>query len=143
MDSTSAKTLGIVDYVLFGFVLLISSVIGIYFGFRHRKKMTSSEYLLANKSISWVPIFVSLVVSFFSSVGVMGLTANMYSTGVTFAVHAFAFIIPITLNAEVFTPIFRRLQLVSVNEVNYCLFYHKNLPWAGVFTRFSMNRLAI
>lgn len=110
------KTLGLIDYIIFGFILLASSVIGIYFGYKHRKKMTASEYLLANKSVSWFPIFVSLTVSFFSSVGVMGITANVYSTGVTFGLHLFAFIMPIALNAEVFAPIFRRLQLVSVNE---------------------------
>ena len=111
-------TIGIVDYVIFGLFLLASSVIGIYFGYKHRKQMTSAEYLLASRSVSWIPICISLVVSFFSSVGIMGITANIYMTGVTFALHVFSFLVPIVLNAEVFAPIFRKLELVSVNNVS-------------------------
>ena len=80
----AVKSMGVVDYVIFALLLLVSSVIGIYFGYKHRKQMTSAEYLLASKSVSWFPISVSLIVSFFSSVGVMGITANMFVHGVTF-----------------------------------------------------------
>ena len=73
-----SKSMGAVDYVIFALLLMASSVIGIYFGYKHRKQMTSAEYLLASRSVSWIPICISLVVSFFSSVGVMGITANMY-----------------------------------------------------------------
>ena len=111
-------TIGVVDYVIFGLLLMVSSAIGIYFGFRQRKQMTSAEYLLASKSLSWFPICISLVVSFFSSVGVMGITANIYMTGITFGLHAFSFLVPIILNAEIFTPIFRHQELVSVNNVS-------------------------
>ena len=113
----SSKTIGAVDYVIFGCLLLASSVIGIYFGYKHRKQMTSDEYLLASRNISWLPICISLVVSFFSSVGVMGYTGNMYVHGITFGLGIFSLIIPIMINAEMFAPIFRELKLISVNEV--------------------------
>ena len=111
------KSIGAIDYVIFCLLLLSSSVIGIYFGYRHRKRMTSDEYLLASRSISWIPICVSMVVSLFSSVGVMGITANMYVHGVTFGLQGFSSIVSLTLSAECFAPIFRRLKLISVNEV--------------------------
>ena len=79
--------------------------------------MTSDEYLLASRSISWIPICISLVVSFVSSVGVMGITANMYVNDVTFGLRVLCLIFPLTLSAECFAPIFRRLKLISVNEV--------------------------
>ena len=112
------QQIGAVDYVIFALLLLASSVIGIFFGYKHRKQMTSAEYLLASKNVSWIPICISLVVSFFSSVGIMGITANIYMTGVTFALHCLSFFVPIVLNAEIFAPLFRRLELVSVNNVS-------------------------
>ena len=115
----SSKSMGAVDYVIFVLLLLASSVIGIYFGYKHRKQMTSAEYLLASRSVSWIPICISLVVSFFSSVGVMGTTANMYVHGITFGLGFLGLLAPIMLNAEIFAPIFRELNLISVNEVRH------------------------
>ena len=114
-----SKSMGAVDYVIFALLLMASSVIGIYFGYKHRKQMTSAEYLLASRSVSWIPICISLVVSFFSSVGVMGITANMYVHGTTFGFGLLGLFVPIMLSAEIFAPIFRELNLISVNEVRH------------------------
>jgi len=126
---------GVVDYILFGATLVLSSVIGIYLAIKHRKASSSAEYLLASRSLPWFPIFVSLVASFFSAVAVMGFPAQVYSTGVTFSLHTVCFLLPICLCAEVLTPMFRNLSVISVNEylelrystgVRYlgCFFFH-------------------
>ena len=118
----AVKSMGAVDYVIFVLLLLASSVIGLYFGYKHRKMMNSAEYLLASKSLSWIPISISIVVSFFSSVGVMGITANMYTHGITFGFRLLGLLVPIIVNAEIIAPIFRELNLISVNEVSHFLF---------------------
>lgn len=118
-DDESRRYFGVVDYIIFSLILLISTVIGIYFAWKTRKRETSpTEYLLAGRDVSWFPIFVSLVVSFFSPVGVMGVTAQVYATGITFGFQMLSFIFPIALNVVVFAPLFRNLQLISANEVN-------------------------
>lgn len=114
------KHWAVLDYVVFGLIVILSCVIGIFFGFKHRKKMTASEYLIANRSLSWFPLCISMVASFFSSITVIGFVSQVYLTGVTFAFQAFAFLPPIILAAEVFVPLFRRLELTSVNEVGSC-----------------------
>ena len=118
----NSKSMGAVDYVIFALLLLASSVIGIYFGYKHRKQMTSAEYLLASRSVSWIPICISLVVSFFSSVGIMGITANMFVHGITFGLGFLGLIVPMTISAEIFAPLFRQLKLISVNEVQFLCF---------------------
>lgn len=112
------KYFGIIDYVIFAATLLLSSFIGIFLGCKQQKMGAPSEYLLASKSIPWFPIFISMVASFFSAIGVMGIPAQIHTSGITFSLQVLAFLLPIILCAEVFTPIFRRLDLVSVNEVN-------------------------
>lgn len=125
---------GLVDYIIFGLTLLLSFVVGVYHAIRHRANLSSAEYLLAS-NLSWFPIFVSMTASFFSAVGVLGIPAHIYTSGITFGLHSFSFILPIILCAEVMTPIFRNLNLVSVNEylelrfsrgVRYlgCIFFH-------------------
>lgn len=110
------SSFGLADYLIFSATLLLSSVIGIYHAIRSRKKLSTEEYVLASKSIAWFPIFVSMAASFFSAVGVMGYPAQIYSSGITFSLTLFNFLFPITLCAEVVGPLFRKLQLVSVNQ---------------------------
>ena len=105
-----------VDFVIFALMLLISSVIGIFFAWRHRKLISTEDYLLANRQMSWFPVCVSMVASFFSAIGVMGIPSQIYTTGITFGLNFFAFIPPIAFCAEVLTPIYRKLNLTSVNE---------------------------
>lgn len=49
------------DYILFGLMLFISAVIGIYFGFFAKKQSTSKEYLMGGKEMKVLPIAISLV----------------------------------------------------------------------------------
>lgn len=49
-----------VDYVVFVFMLAISAVVGVYWGFM-KKQMTQSDYLLGGRNMKVVPVSMSLV----------------------------------------------------------------------------------
>lgn len=49
------------EYVVFVLMLVISAGIGIYYGFVSRKKNTTSEFLMASKSMSTFPAAMSLI----------------------------------------------------------------------------------
>lgn len=53
-------TFGWTDYTLFVFLLGISMVIGVYFGF-FKKQDSTTEYLLGGKTMSFFPISMSLI----------------------------------------------------------------------------------
>lgn len=54
----------LLDYVLFVGMLLLSTIIGIYYGFLARTKQnTVKEYLLGGKTMHIIPISVSLIAS--------------------------------------------------------------------------------
>ena len=51
-----------VDYSVFGLMLLLSSLIGIYFAFFAKQKQnTTSEYLMGSKKMGVFPISMSLI----------------------------------------------------------------------------------
>jgi len=52
---------GWMDSSLFILMLVLSTLIGIYFGFWGKKEESPHEYLLAGKSMSTLPVAVSLV----------------------------------------------------------------------------------
>lgn len=50
------------DYILFGIMLFLSSMIGIYFAFFAKKKQTTtSEYLMGGRTMGIFPISMSLI----------------------------------------------------------------------------------
>lgn len=54
----------IADYAVFILLLVVSSLIGIYYGFiAKRKQDNTAEYLLGGKQLTLFPISISLVVS--------------------------------------------------------------------------------
>lgn len=54
-------TFGWTDYTLFGGLLGVSVLIGIYFGFFSTKQDNTTEYLLGGKTMSFLPISMSLI----------------------------------------------------------------------------------
>jgi hypothetical protein len=49
------------DILIFVLMLALSTLIGVYFGFWGKKEDSPHEYLLAGKSMSTLPVAVSLV----------------------------------------------------------------------------------
>ena len=50
-----------IDYVLFGGMLALSAMIGVYYGFIAKQKQNSTaEYLLGSKKMSIWPVAISL-----------------------------------------------------------------------------------
>lgn len=49
-----------VDYVVFVFMLAISGLVGIYWGF-FKKQTTQNDYLLGGRNMKVVPVAMSLV----------------------------------------------------------------------------------
>lgn len=49
------------DYAFFALMLLLSTLIGIYFGCFGKKQSTANEYLLGGKSMNTFPVSMSLI----------------------------------------------------------------------------------
>jgi solute carrier family 5 (sodium-coupled monocarboxylate transporter), member 8/12 len=67
-----------VNYVVFGAMLAISTLIGVYFGFISKKKQdTTVEYLLGGKEMSFFPIAASLIASHISGATFLAVPAEV------------------------------------------------------------------
>ncbi|KAM3924796.1 sodium-coupled monocarboxylate transporter 1-like [Leptodactylus fuscus] len=104
------------DYVVFALMLLISAVIGIYYAFAGRKQKTSQDFLMGGRSMSAVPVALSLTASFMSAVTVLGTPAEVYRFGAMFSVVGIAYAIVVLISSEVFLPVFYRLGITSTYE---------------------------
>ena len=59
----------IIDYIVFAGTIIISVGIGIYFAIAGRKKDNNDEYLMGGRSMPIIPVAISLLVSFLSTIG--------------------------------------------------------------------------
>lgn len=72
---------GVVDYVIFGLLLLFSSCVGFFYAYRDRRNITMETYHLGNKDIAVLPVSVSLSVTILGAQTLLGLPAEVYSFG--------------------------------------------------------------
>ncbi|XP_038077160.1 sodium-coupled monocarboxylate transporter 2-like [Patiria miniata] len=102
------------DYIVCGGMLLASLAIGLYYGLSGDRQRTSSEYILANRQMSFLPATLSLIASFSSGISVQGIPADVYYHGPMLI----WFMLPMTLGAVLsmlfFMPMYYRLGMTSV-----------------------------
>lgn len=73
----TAQQFSIANYFVFGGMLTLSTLIGVYFGFFAKKKPnTTKEYLLGGKSINFFPIAASLIASHLSGATFLAVPAG-------------------------------------------------------------------
>uniref|UniRef100_A0A674ILJ5 Solute carrier family 5 member 8 n=1 Tax=Terrapene triunguis TaxID=2587831 RepID=A0A674ILJ5_9SAUR len=104
------------DYVVFGAMLLVSAVIGVYYAFAGGGQQTSKDFLMGGRSMSALPVALSLTASFMSAVTVLGTPAEIYLYGAIFCIFAITYFLVVVISAEVFLPVFYRLGITSTYE---------------------------
>jgi len=105
------------DYVVFGLVLAIASVIGLFYGCTGNKQNSTAEFLMAGRSMSVLPVALSLLASFMSAILLLGTPAEIVVYGTQYWMICICYFFVIPLAAYVFIPVFYRLQVTSVFEV--------------------------
>ena len=106
------------DWVVFILVLCISMGIGVFHAFTGGKQKSNSEYFLGDRSMRLFPVTLSILVSFLSSVLILGYPAEMYNQGTPMWFNAIGMALGAIVAALLFVPLFHPLKLTSVNEVS-------------------------
>uniref|UniRef100_A0A1I8I2K6 Sodium-coupled monocarboxylate transporter 1 n=3 Tax=Macrostomum lignano TaxID=282301 RepID=A0A1I8I2K6_9PLAT len=110
------RTMHWVDYVVFSLFLSVSLGIGIYFAFAGDRQRTAKEFLTGNRSLSLVPVAVSILVSFTSAILILGAPAELYLNGTMYLLYTIGKVIAIILASLIFVPLFYPLKLTSSFE---------------------------
>lgn len=73
--------------------------------------------MLADRSMSAIPVAFSLMASFMSAITILGVSKENYSFGTQFVVVNVAYILSTPIVCYLYLPVFFRLQNTSVYEV--------------------------
>ncbi|EEB16190.1 sodium/iodide cotransporter, putative [Pediculus humanus corporis] len=124
-DDEIRKYFGWEDYTVFGGMLLVSAGIGVYHGFSFKKKKndvdsvengSAKEFLTASGKMSTLPVALSMLASFLSSITLMGQPAEVYLYGPGLWLIGIAFLPILPVLIFLCVPFFRNLNVTSAYE---------------------------
>ncbi|KAK6195839.1 hypothetical protein SNE40_001184 [Patella caerulea] len=119
------------DYIVFVTTIAISIGIGIYYAFAGSKMGTTSEYLVGSRSMKIIPVTLSLMVSFESSIMMLGFPAEVYTHGMMFWFTCFGFGFTMLIGSRLIVPLIHPLKITSVYEYLELRFKSKTVRTIG------------
>lgn|SRR6218665_325217 len=118
MSSTETVRFHWVDYLMLCATLVMSCLVGIYYGIKGRKKSTVDDYLMAGRNMSIFPVSFSIFVSTVSSISFIGDPVEVYYYGGIYWLLSIGIMTGLPIIAHYFAPILYRMRLTSVYEVS-------------------------
>lgn len=112
--SSAKQTFAFADYVAFSLTVLASVGIGIYFAFVGRKKNTTLNYFLGDRKLKYGPVALSLVVTFQSSIMLLGFPAEVYLFGYMICLFNIGQCAAIYISTLIVVPLIYPLKITSV-----------------------------
>ncbi|XP_043603130.1 sodium-coupled monocarboxylate transporter 1-like [Bombus pyrosoma] len=105
-----------VDYMVLAAMLVISCLIGTFYGFFAKKQETSQDFLLGGSSMGTLPMAMSLAASFITAIELLGNPAEMYEQGTQFWMTCLSFILVVPITSCLYLPVYMKLRLTSSYE---------------------------
>ncbi|XP_045162434.2 sodium-coupled monocarboxylate transporter 2-like [Mercenaria mercenaria] len=122
MSVRKESTFSAADYVVFVGTLLVSFSIGVFFAIWERKKNTPTDYFLAGRNFNTLPVALSFIVTFQSSLMIIGVPAEGYAYGMKMLYYVVGVITAYIFAGIFIVPVFHPLRLTSVYEYFYLRF---------------------
>ncbi|KAJ8319545.1 hypothetical protein KUTeg_002893 [Tegillarca granosa] len=126
----------VADYIVIAVFLAICMVIGIYHGFRGKKRQTPEYYLLGNRHLQLFPVAISFFVTYQSAISLMGVPAEIYNYGLMIAWVYLGVCTSLLLSTFTIVPLIHPLRITSAFEYLELRFHSRAVRLLG--TGFSM-----
>jgi len=102
------------NYVIFAGMLLVSALIGVFFCIRGQKN--TEEFLMASRSMSTLPMTLSLIASFMSAITLLGTPAEMYVSGTQYVALVISYPFVMGAAAHLYLPVFMNIKITTSYE---------------------------
>nr|XP_045616868.1 sodium-coupled monocarboxylate transporter 1-like [Procambarus clarkii] len=115
-DPMSGSKFTVVDYGVFGLLLVVSAGIGVYSALRGRGVSSTQQYLLGGRHMPVLPVALSLLGGAISAISILGNATEMYFYGTQLTMSLFGNIFGVLMIRNVILPVLYPLHLVSIFE---------------------------
>ena len=102
------------NYAVFFLMLMVSISIGVYFWWKGQH--STSEFLMASRSMGTLPMAFSLVASFMSAITLLGTPADIYLSGTQYLVLPFTYPLVMLGTTKIYLPVFDVLNVSTSYE---------------------------
>jgi SSS family transporter len=109
----SAGTLHLLDWAVLALYLLGIVALGVSF---YKEQKTTKDFFLAGRSMTWVPVGLSVVATLFSAVSYMAIPSATQKYGVVLFAGSLVIFLCIPVVNRVFLPLYNRMQVYSAYE---------------------------
>ena len=115
--SLDSETFQWLDYTIFAVMLISSCAVGIYYAITDSKKQSQEAFLMGNRKMKWLPVALSLLVSYHSAISQLGKPAEVYLYGIQYFVLFIGVFIGAIISMFTFVPLLFKLKITSCYEV--------------------------
>ncbi|XP_041912315.1 sodium/iodide cotransporter isoform X1 [Alosa sapidissima] len=116
-SDTKRPGFSIGDYAVFTAMLAVSMSVGLYQALKKAPRQTNmDDFFTGGRSMSAVPVGLSLCASFMSAVQVLGVPSEAYRYGLKFLYMCVGQSINSIITALFFVPVLYRLKITSTNQ---------------------------
>ncbi|XP_071165366.1 sodium-coupled monocarboxylate transporter 1-like [Mytilus edulis] len=112
----ASRSFYLADYIIFAITIVLSVGIGLYHAFAGGKQKTTSEFHLGNRKMAIIPVAISLLVSFESSIMMLGVPAETYVFGIQNIMGNFGWFVANLLAIKIMVPLIHPLKITSAYE---------------------------
>ena len=102
------------NYAVFFLMLLVSAAIGVYFWWKGQN--STSEFLMASRSMGTLPMTFSLVASFMSAITLLGTPADIYISGTQYLILPLTYPLVMLGTTKIYLPVFDKLDVSTSYE---------------------------
>lgn len=104
------------DYVVFALMLMVSAAVGVFYAWTDRDQKSSGDFLMGGRTLTALPVAMSLAASFMSAITVLSNPAEVYHYGANIGFYALSYLMTMIVTSEIFLPVFYRLAITSTYE---------------------------
>lgn len=104
------------DFTVFGLYLLIVLLIGVCAGAFRRTRRSDASYFLADRSMGWFPLGLSVMVTAFSAINFVAMPSEVFGHGLYVVASLPVFLLVAFPITRVLIPFFHDMRLTSAYE---------------------------
>ncbi|PAA75486.1 hypothetical protein BOX15_Mlig024453g1 [Macrostomum lignano] len=122
-----------VDYAFIAVICLASVGIGIVTSCTGGRQKSTKEYVMGNRQMRLLPVAISILVSFWSAVALLGSPAEIFYFGSYYNLTGIGIALACLVSAFTFVPLFYPLQITSIYEYLELRYNNKFIRYWSTF----------
>lgn len=104
------------DFIVMVITLLIPLAIGIFYAWKDARNVSREEYLVGGRSMSTLPVALSIFATYSSAISLIGIPAETYLYGMMMTIHSVGITFSYIIGCFLVAPLLYPLRLTSMFE---------------------------